>query len=77
MSAVNTMQLSAYHIRSNQHVRVDALNLILVEVAEIDRFHGGHRLVKPSKHVAIYIKHSIESALSSTLLRMYSVTSLQ
>lgn len=56
---------------------MDALNLILVEVAEIDCFHGGHRFVKPSKHIAIYIKRSIESALSSTLLRMYSVTSLQ
>ena len=77
MSAVNTIQLSAYHIRSNQHVRVNALNLVLVEVAEIDCFHGGHRFVEPSKHVSIYIKHSIESALSSTLLRMYSVTSLQ
>ena len=74
---MNTIQLSAYHIRSNQHVWVDALNLILVEVAEIDRFHSGHRFVEPTKHVAIYIKHSIEFALSSTLLRMYSVTSLQ
>ena len=77
MSAVNTIQLSVYHIRSDQHIRMNALNLVLVKVAKIDCLHGGNWLVKPSKHITIYIKRSIEFALSSTLLRMYSVTSLQ
>ena len=66
-----------YNIGSDQNIRVNALQLTLIEIAKIDCLDGGNRPMKPSKHIAIYIKRKMPIVLSSTLLRMYSVTSLQ
>ena len=74
---MNEKQKSAYNIGSDQNIGMNTLQLVSVEIAKIDCFNCRNRFVEPCKHFTIYITLKSKISLSSTFLKMYSVTSLQ
>ena len=74
---MNKKQKSTYNIGGDQNIGMNTLQLDSVEIAKIDCFNGRNRFVEPRKHFTIYITLKSKISLSSTFLKMYSVTSLQ